>query len=70
MFKGCFGIFNAYLVVVGLFLPKTEEFLFNTYSIFLLFLLWIIIKFDNHIIKSANVDEGGGWVKRLSTKCG
>ena len=24
-FKGSFGIFNAYCVVFGLFLPKTEE---------------------------------------------
>ena len=31
--------------------------------------MWIIIKFYNIIIKSANVDEGGG-VKHLSTKCG
>ena len=31
--------------------------------------MWIIIKFYNIIIKSANVDKGGG-VKRLSTKCG
>ena len=25
LFKGIFGLFNAYLVVFGLFLPKTEE---------------------------------------------
>ena len=25
LFKGSFGLFNAYLVVFGLFLPKTEE---------------------------------------------
>ena len=31
--------------------------------------IWIIIKFHNIIITSANVDKGGG-VKRLSTKCG
>jgi hypothetical protein len=31
--------------------------------------MWIILKFDNIIIKSANMDKGGG-VKRLSTKCG
>ena len=30
--------------------------------------MWIIIKFCNIILKSANVDKGGG-VKRLSTKC-
>ena len=24
-FKGSFGRFNAYLVVIGLFLPKTEK---------------------------------------------
>ena len=24
-FKGSFGLFNAYLVLFGLFLPKTEE---------------------------------------------
>ena len=31
--------------------------------------MWMIIKFYNIIIKSANVDKGGG-VKRLSTRCG
>jgi hypothetical protein len=35
---------------------------------------WIIFKFYNIIIKSTNVDRGGGrgglGVKRLSTKCG
>ena len=25
LFEGSFGFFNAYLVVFGLFLPKTEE---------------------------------------------
>ena len=25
LFKGSFGLFNEYLVVFGLFLPKTEE---------------------------------------------
>ena len=25
LFEGSFGLFNAYLVVFGLFLPKTEE---------------------------------------------
>ena len=25
LFKGSFDLFNAYLVVFGLFLPKTEE---------------------------------------------
>ena len=26
LFKGSFGRFNAYLVVFGIFLPKTEDF--------------------------------------------
>ena len=30
--------------------------------------MWIIIKFYNIIIKSANVEKRGGEVKRLSTK--
>ena len=29
LFKGSFGLFNAYLVAFGLFLPKTEEFFFK-----------------------------------------
>ena len=31
--------------------------------------MWVIFKFYNIIIKSANVDKGVG-VKHLSTKCG
>ena len=31
--------------------------------------MWITFKFYNNILKSANVDKGGG-VKRLFTKCG
>ena len=25
LFKGSFGLFNAYLIVIGLFLPRTED---------------------------------------------
>ena len=32
--------------------------------------MWIIFKFYNVIIKSANMDKGGGGGKPLSTKCG
>ena len=31
LFRGIFGLFNAYLVVFGLFLPKTEDFFLNAY---------------------------------------
>ena len=31
LFEASFGLFNAYLVVFGLFLPKTEEEKKNTY---------------------------------------
>ena len=33
--------------------------------------MWIIFKFYNILIKSANVDKGGGaGLRRLFTKCG
>ena len=49
LFEGSFGLFNAYLVVFGLFLPKTEEKNLNTYS----------KSFLKNIIKIRNVDKGG-----------
>ena len=73
------GLFNAHLVVFGIFLPKTEE---KQLKIPIVNNkgrrgrggqpMWIIVKFDNIIIKSANVDKGGGgktlinkmWIKR------
>ena len=54
--------FNAYLVVFGLFVPKMEENFLNTSSI-IKFVMWIILKFYNITIKSANMDKGGGGLK-------
>ena len=59
IFKGGFGLFNAYLVVFGLFLPKTEE--KNYRYLFLLVLKNISKK------KNLNVNKGGkgGWSSKV-----
>ena len=52
LFEGSFGLFNAYFVVFGLFLPKTEVKLKIPKKNYL----------KKYIIKIPNVDEGGGSV--------
>ena len=76
-YKGCFSLFDQYLVVFGLFLPKTEEQNYHTHKILFNVNMWIRVVGDvlaifhnikffyNIIINSVNVDKGEGWVGGL-----